>query len=196
MLSRMFTEMGLQKMNRKHLDLFQDIKGKELQKQALQTYDLSPPDNMLLDFDFENRVIIMKNKVTKQMIIMFGSEHYCEQSISFGKQLIDTFKPKTLFIEDTPLEECLQESHTDEKGITYPGLNKIIDRVSSNDMKLFIEGSIIQNTDMYKVDTKNNIVYKTDNQGLPIKLASDLPTYAMYHLHKHQTSAAQASTLD
>lgn len=43
------------------------------------------------------------------MIIMFGSEHHCEQSIQFGKQLIDTFKPKTIFIEDTPLEERVQE---------------------------------------------------------------------------------------
>jgi hypothetical protein len=70
----------------------------------MATFNLNPPDNMMIDFDFENRVVIMKNRKTQQMIILFGSEHNCEQSIAFGKQLIDTFKPKTLFIEDTPLE--------------------------------------------------------------------------------------------
>ena len=29
-LSRLFTNMGIQKLNKKHLDLFQDVKGKEL----------------------------------------------------------------------------------------------------------------------------------------------------------------------
>jgi hypothetical protein len=104
-LSRIFNEMGLAKHNKKHLDLFHEIKGKELSKQAMLAFDLQPPENIMMDFDFENRVVIMKNKATKQMIIVFGSEHNCEHSIQFGKQLIDTFKPKTLFIEDAPLEE-------------------------------------------------------------------------------------------
>ena len=72
----------------------------------------------------------MKNKKTKQMIITFGSEHNCEQSIGFGKQLMETFKPKTLFLEDSPLEERTQESYTDEKGVTYPVVNKVIDRLT------------------------------------------------------------------
>lgn len=151
---------------------------------------------MLVDFDFENRVLIMKNKKTKQLVILFGSEHTCEQSINFGKQLIDTFKPKTLFIEDEPLEERLSDTSTDDKGFTVPGLNKVIDRVDGKEMKLFIEGSILYNKDAYHVDPKSHMVYKHDNQGLPGRMPSDLPTYALYHLHKHETSAAQASTLD
>jgi hypothetical protein len=58
--------------------LFQEIKGKELQKQAFQTFGITPPENILMDFDFENRVVIMKNRKTQQMIILFGSEHHCE----------------------------------------------------------------------------------------------------------------------
>ena len=107
-LSRIFNEMNLPKVNKKHLDLFQEIKGKELTKQALAAFDMHPPDNIMMEFDFENRVVIMKIKVTKQMIIVFGSEHNCEQSIGFGKQLMDTFRPKTIFIEDTPLEEPIK----------------------------------------------------------------------------------------
>ena len=57
--------MGLAKHNKKHLDLFQEIKGKELSKQAMIAFEMKPPDNIMMDFDFENRVVIMKNKVTK-----------------------------------------------------------------------------------------------------------------------------------
>lgn len=105
LISRLFSEMNLPKINKKHLDLFQNVQNKDVSKQALTAFDISPPENIMMDFDFENRVIIMKNKKTMQMIIMFGSEHNCEQSIGFGKQLMDTFKPKTLFIEDCPLEQ-------------------------------------------------------------------------------------------
>lgn len=68
------------------------------------------------------------------MIIMFGSEHNCEHSIGFGKQLMDTFKPKTLFLEDSPLEESLQEGHTDDQGLYIPGVNKIVDRLSGAEL--------------------------------------------------------------
>ena len=51
----------------------------------MAVFEMKPPDNIMMDFDFENRVVIMKNKATKQMIIVFGSEHNCEHSIGFGK---------------------------------------------------------------------------------------------------------------
>lgn len=57
--------MQLSKSYKKHLDMFSDIKGKELQKQAMQTFKLEAPENLLVDFDFENRVIIMKNRKTQ-----------------------------------------------------------------------------------------------------------------------------------
>jgi hypothetical protein len=129
-LSRLFGEMGLAKANKKHLDLFQGVNAKEASKQALKAYGIEPPENIMIDFDVENRVVIMKNKKTKQMIIVFGSEHNCEQSIGFGKQLMDTFKPKTLFLEDSPLEERIQDLYTDENGFTYPAVNKVIDRLN------------------------------------------------------------------
>lgn len=133
--------------------MFQDVKGKEVQKQAFATFDITPPENIMMDFDFENRVVIMKNKKTQQMIILFGSEHNCEQSISFGKQLIDTFKPKTIFLEEQPLEEKVQETYTDDKtGVTYPGYNKLLDRLSELEMRVFVEQSILRNTHDYQVD--------------------------------------------
>ena len=74
-LSRVFNVMNLATHNKKHLDLFQKFQSKEMQKQAFELFKIKVPDTLLLDFDFENRVVIMKNKVTKQMIIIFGSEH-------------------------------------------------------------------------------------------------------------------------
>ena len=80
------------------------MKHKEAVKQASKMYGLNPmPDYMLIDFDFENGVVIMKNKNTNQVIILYGSEHESEPSIQFGKQLMDTFKPRTLLLEDSPL---------------------------------------------------------------------------------------------
>lgn len=79
LLSRLFGELNLAKANKgKHLDLFQGVNAKESSKAALKAFGISPPDNIMIDFDFENRVVIMKNKKTKQMIIVFGSEHNCE----------------------------------------------------------------------------------------------------------------------
>lgn len=54
----------MQKIYKKHLDLFQEVKPKQATKLAYQAFDLNLPGNMLLDFDFENRVVIMKNKNT------------------------------------------------------------------------------------------------------------------------------------
>lgn len=65
-------------------------------------------------------------------------------------------------MEDTPLEERVQEPYEDEKGLIYPGVNKVIDRVSANELRIFIEQSIVSNTDQYQVDKKNHIIYKND----------------------------------
>jgi hypothetical protein len=96
------------------------------------------------------------------MIIVFGSEHNCEHSIGFGKQLIDTFKPKTVFIEDNPLEEPLKQGERDENGFVYPGINKVIDRLQGEEMVHFIKESIVNNKEAYDLDTKQNLIYQND----------------------------------
>ena len=130
---------------------------------ALQAFGIEPPENILIDFDFENRVVIMKNKKTKQMIIMFGSEHNCEHSIGVGKQLMDTFKPKTVFLEDSPLEERVSG---DEKGLKEEGVTKVVDRLAGEELKEFIMGSIVMNKEAYEVDIKHNMVYQNYYQGV------------------------------
>jgi hypothetical protein len=162
-LSRLFSELNLAKAYKKHLDLFQGVNAKDSSKLALHAFGIEPPENILIDFDFENRVVIMKNKKTKQMIIMFGSEHNCEHSIGFGKQLMDTFKPKTVFLEDSPLEERVSG---DEKGLKEEGVTKVVDRLAGEELKEFIMGSIVMNKEAYEVDIKHNMVYQNYYQGV------------------------------
>jgi len=40
-------------------------------------------------------------------MVIYGSIHADEKSITFGHQLMDTFKPKTLLVEDGPLQAKL-----------------------------------------------------------------------------------------
>ena len=112
--------MNVSKSFKRHLDLFQEVPRKEISKQAKQLFKIEPTENLLMDFDFENSVVIMKNSKTQQVIILYGSKHDCEQSINFGKQLLDTFKPKTLVIEEQPLSRKLTPEETDSKGFVHP----------------------------------------------------------------------------
>lgn len=118
------------------------------------------------------------------MIILFGSEHHCEQSINFGKQLIDTFKPKSILIEERPLEISKQDAFEDDNGLIYPQINEQIYKLKNVELKNFIEQSILKDEESYEVNLKENMVYKKDFNGLPTKVATDFPTYAMYHLQK------------
>ncbi|CDW77264.1 UNKNOWN [Stylonychia lemnae] len=183
-LSRLFSEMNLSTINKKHLDIHQDVKQKDAQKQAFEIYQISPPENLLIDFDFENRVVIIKNKKTQQMIILFGSDHHCEDSINFGKQLMDTFKPQTIMVEEKPIETLKQELYEDDKGNIYPQINDLISVLKGQEYKSFIQESVIENPENFTYDSKKSIVYANNYNGVGIKMPTDFPTYAAYHLEK------------
>lgn len=68
------------------------------------------PNQFRVDFDFQNQVVILQTKEQRQTIIVAGSSHSDERSIAFGKQLIETFKPKTVLVEDGPLQTKLLSS--------------------------------------------------------------------------------------
>ena len=63
-----------------------------------------PPDQFRIDFDFQNSVVILQNKESGQTVVIHGSAHTDKSSINFGKQLIDTFKPLSILVEDGPLQ--------------------------------------------------------------------------------------------
>jgi hypothetical protein len=79
---------------------------------------------------------------------------------------MDTFKPKTIFLEDSPLEERVREEQRDEKGLKEPGVTKVVDRLTGEELKEFIMGSIVMNKEAYEVDIKHNMVYQNYYQGV------------------------------
>ena len=111
--------MSAAQLYAKHLDLFQDMKRKEVALKACKLWDIElPADQFRVDFDFQNSVAILQNKTSGQTIIIHGGSQD-EQSISFGKQLIDTFKPKSVLVDDGPLQaEKVARAISDEGFVT------------------------------------------------------------------------------
>lgn len=64
------------------------------------------------------------NKKSQQTILMYGTNaegQEAEGQIRFGQQLIDQFKPKTLIVEESPIQIERQEGYLDENsGLYYP----------------------------------------------------------------------------
>ena len=104
-LNTVFTQMGAVQLYTRHLDLFQEVKRKEVALQTCRLWGIElDPEKFRVDFDFQNSVFILQNKMSGQTIIVHGSVHEEASSISFGKQLIDTFKPSSILVEDGPLQ--------------------------------------------------------------------------------------------
>ena len=66
---------------------------------------------------------------------------------------MDTFKPRTVFLEDSPLEERVD------------GGVKVVKKVSGQVMQEFIQESIVMNKESYEVDAKNHMIYQAYYPG-------------------------------
>jgi hypothetical protein len=44
-----------------------------------------PEEDYRIDFDHQNKVVILQNKMSSQTIIIYGSVHNKAESIEFGK---------------------------------------------------------------------------------------------------------------
>lgn len=102
-LNTIFSEIGAVALYKKHLDLFAEMPRKEVASKTCELIQMKMLDDFRIDFDHQNKVAIIQNKKTSQTIVLYGSQHSQEKSILFGKQLLETFKPKTIFVEDGPL---------------------------------------------------------------------------------------------
>mmetsp|Transcript_13062 Transcript_13062/g.20283 ORF Transcript_13062/g.20283 Transcript_13062/m.20283 type:complete len:83 (+) Transcript_13062:139-387(+) len=79
---------------------------------ALQTIfkGVMPPEHISVSFDFQNKVVLFLNRQSQQTIILYGSEaeglppQQATGIVQFGNQLIDQFKPKTIIVEEQPLQ--------------------------------------------------------------------------------------------
>ena len=64
-LNTIFTQMGAVQLYTKHLDLFQDMKRKEVALKAMKLWDIDLPEEAFrADFDFQNKVFILQNKIS------------------------------------------------------------------------------------------------------------------------------------
>ena len=57
-----------------HLDLFKEVRRNDVQKMALRTIfeGIEIPDYISINFDFENKVVILLNKKSSQTIFLYG----------------------------------------------------------------------------------------------------------------------------
>jgi hypothetical protein len=62
-LNTIFQEISAVQLYRKHLDLFQDIPRKEVASKTCELLGIQlPADDFRIDFDHQNRVVILQNK--------------------------------------------------------------------------------------------------------------------------------------
>ena len=64
-LNTIFTQMGAVKLYTRHLDLYQEVKRKEVSLKTCKLWGIDlPHDTFRVDFDFQNSVFILQNKAS------------------------------------------------------------------------------------------------------------------------------------
>ena len=97
---------------------------------------------------------------------MHGSQHAEKTSIDFGKQLIDTFKPSSILVEDGPMQVPKTEEYAcQDSGLVYPATYELTHEIGGSIADQFIRQNIEGNKEVYKIDDKQDIVLKLYNDG-------------------------------
>ena len=182
-LNTIFTQIGAVQLYTKHLDLFQDIKRKEVALLTSKLWELEfDPEQFRVDFDFQNSVSILQNKASGQTIVVHGSQHGDKKSISFGMQLIDTFKPLSILVEDGPLQIVKESGYEcDKTGFVYPEIYDLTHELSGELADTFIT-NLEANTEAYRIDSREGIINKVFEDG--IEDPFDMGSYARHHLNR------------
>ena len=74
--------------------------------------------------------------------------HDQASSINFGKQLIDTFKPSTILVEDGPLNTLKKPKRT-EGGLNFPPEFDSLNKLEGSQISDFVNLHILSNKDAY-----------------------------------------------
>jgi hypothetical protein len=96
--------------------------------------------------------------------------------------LIDTFKPKTVLVEDGPLQSTIISTHPDSE-ISQPKIFELVTKIQGKDFESFINLSIVGNSQVYKVNESKSLINKLYSDGIDEPI--DMPSYAYYHLKTH-----------
>ena len=109
--------------------------------------------------------------------------HSDKSSINFGKQLIDTFKPQSILLEDGPLQVPKDLEFTcPDTGFTHPATYDLTHELAGKVADEFIRRSIEDNSDAYRMDSREGIVHKRYEDG--IEEPFDMGTYALHHMDR------------
>lgn len=49
-----------------------------------------------IDFDFQNKLVLIKDENLNKTVVIHSTTNFTEDSINFGKKLIDVFTPEVL----------------------------------------------------------------------------------------------------
>jgi len=99
---------------------------------------------------------------------------------------MDQFKPKTIYVQQSPLqvlkEDIVEKS---DSGLTIPALFESISNVKGDEFFELIKSTIVEASDVYKCDLKENFASKkmVDGSGLQV---SDYASYALYHMKRNE----------
>jgi hypothetical protein len=103
-LTEIFGQMSVVENYHRNLSLFKEMDRKDVANKACELWGIELPDDRFrLDFDFQNRVSLIHNKQTQQVLIIHDAGELKLENLAFGKQLIDEFKPKIILAEVSPL---------------------------------------------------------------------------------------------
>ena len=73
-LNTIFSEINVVDLFKKHLDLFADMPRKEVAQKTCDLLKMQLPDeDYRIDFDHQNKVVILQNKKSSQSIIIYES---------------------------------------------------------------------------------------------------------------------------
>ena len=98
-------------------------------------------------------------------------------------QLIDTFKPSSILVEDGPMQVIKDAEHICEKtGLLNPTTYDLTHEIYGDIFKQFITRYIEGNTDVYDVEEGENIVSKRFDDD--VLEPFDMGSYSRYHLKK------------
>ncbi|CAI2358882.1 unnamed protein product [Moneuplotes crassus] len=135
--------------------LLKECSHSEARATANTELDIDLPKSYNIDYDFQSKLVMIKNEATNRTIIIHSSQNFTEESVNFGKKLIDAFSPEVLFCELPPklieIEQRDIKNNTAEQSISLDDLDLFLESPSTSkrqgmhsDPRLASEGSNLQ----------------------------------------------------
>ncbi|CAI2358907.1 unnamed protein product [Moneuplotes crassus] len=135
-----FNELKLKFMK----DLFKECKNREIRNTTNAQLGINLPQNYKqvlilnsrIDYDFQNKLVMIKDETANRTVIINSSLNFIEENINFGKKLIDVFNPEVLFCELAPKTTQINQDDikntTAEQAIPMDDLDSLFEAPAQN----------------------------------------------------------------